>query len=954
MRKQTRRNRILSVFMYMLAAAVCVFALSITASAVSDGSTEDEFNISDESSGISLTELVSGGTLETGTLVVSCNDFSVKIYSTAEEAASGGDNCEESSDTEFTAGRDYTIYSVSDTLLVLYDKETSFENRYGVTLNEIRVGDTITGETEIRTGIDEDITVTIAGGSTFSGEYYTVGEGNTARVTAVGETTVTLEYISGGDDNNLTNSVVTINVEAQTVTVTIGEETVPADEYDVFYYIYEQTEGGENIERCGEEFPTEDGQYIAAAIAKESSTYIGEKRSEPFTIGEEPEQEHDPDLILEVGETGTLTAPEDLPEGYSWVSGDPQVAIVDQNGVVTATGEGTAPIGFVLENTDGESTDQDVYPTIFYVKVIPGAEPEYSDYALLTADDFDKNDTTAEFASKVVVQTITADEINNSLEGLEKAGLVYVIYKVAPDEESGIYYCTVLNGKVLESAASEGLAPAWYAESLSYGNKFYYVPGSVTPISDPYNLENATITVNTSAQTVNVSINGKAVPASAYNLYFFISTPIEGGERVDRVGTTFPTEPGTYFAAITAVQGAGYTGELRGESFTVTAPASDDTSEASETTPTDSTSAETSDTSDTSDTSGTAAETETPAETPAETDTTAETPAETDTTAETPAETAAEEPAAEEEEEFTGKQQLDESVVADEGGSAEDDPDLDLTAEIQKTSTDGTLENTTDEESNLGGASLRDDADYIQQAVLTPEERRAAARNGLKISIALEVSEIEPEQSEKTAIENALSELTALAAGAGETDSTVSKPKIGFYFDASVLKKAGSGASEKVHETRGLITVAFAIPKAYINTDPTVERTYSIARLHEGVVTFLPCKFSPALGTVAFMSDGFSTYALIFMDKPIEVSDEKEEISSTDGTAETVEAAGTAEQTENSETSAAEKNDTPPAVLISGTVRNPATGTANDGLTLMLAFGAVALLTAAKKKNNDK
>ena len=212
---------------------------------------------------------------------------------------------------------------------------------------------------------------------------------------------------------------------------------------------------------------------------------------------------------------------------------------------------------------------------------------------------------------------------------------------------------------------------------------------------------------------------------------------------------------------------------------------------------------------------------------------------------------------------FESKEQLDETVDADEGGDAEGDADLDMTVEVEKTADDGAFENTTDEDANLGGAALRDDANYLEDAVLTAEEKAAVAA-GETVEVYLEVEEMTPPAAEQQAIEQEVEQIAETAAG---------DVQVGFYFDASLFKKVGNRRAEPVHETNGLVTVSFAIPTEFINTDPNVTRTYSIARLHDAIVTILPCKFSISLGTLSFMSDEFSTYALIYEDTEKEVTE---------------------------------------------------------------------------------
>lgn len=95
---------------------------------------------------------------------------------------------------------------------------------------------------------------------------------------------------------DISKGTVTADPENKTVTVTVDGKTVPASEYHIIYFTYEKTADGESLKRVGTEFPTEPGTYIAAVVANEDSeTYIGENRSEPFTItAPEPAKDTEP------------------------------------------------------------------------------------------------------------------------------------------------------------------------------------------------------------------------------------------------------------------------------------------------------------------------------------------------------------------------------------------------------------------------------------------------------------------------------------------------------------------------------------------------------------------------------------------------------------------------------------------------------------------------------------
>ena len=84
--------------------------------------------------------------------------------------------------------------------------------------------------------------------------------------------------------------------------------------------------------------------------------------------------------------------------------------------------------------------------------------------------------------------------------------------------------------------------------------------------------------VDTYDQIVTVSLDGDTVSEDAYTLIFFSYTSTEDGESLERAGTEFPTEEGTYIATVTAKDGSGYTDAGRSEPFTISAARGNDIS----------------------------------------------------------------------------------------------------------------------------------------------------------------------------------------------------------------------------------------------------------------------------------------------------------------------------------------------------------------------------------------
>ena len=124
-------------------------------------------------------------------------------------------------------------------------------------------------------------------------------------------------------------------------------------------------------------------------------------------------------------------------------------------------------------------------------------------------------------------------------------------------------------------------------ENSQYTDEILYAQGyGLEYKSDKIDISSGTVTVDTADKTVTVTVDGEAVPESEYHVIFFAYEKIEGGESLTRVGTEFPTEPGTYIAAVVANEDSEtYTGSNRSDPFTVTAPEPATTPESDSSTP---------------------------------------------------------------------------------------------------------------------------------------------------------------------------------------------------------------------------------------------------------------------------------------------------------------------------------------------------------------------------------
>lgn len=134
----------------------------------------------------------------------------------------------------------------------------------------------------------------------------------------------------------------------------------------------------------------------------------------------------------------------------------------------------------------------------------------------------------------------------------------------------------------------------------------------------------------------------------------------------------------------------------------------------------------------------------------------------------------------------------------------------------------------------------------------TDELKRVAAGEDAKI--ILRVTDISESVSakEKRQIENSLGTRT-----------------LGMYIDLSLYKQIGNAEETRITSTSKKLSISVEIPKNLRTLDSKVTRTYSIIRLHGGIVETLEGNYDPKTYLFTFETDRFSTYALQYQDTAV-------------------------------------------------------------------------------------
>ena len=133
------------------------------------------------------------------------------------------------------------------------------------------------------------------------------------------------------------------------------------------------------------------------------------------------------------------------------------------------------------------------------------------------------------------------------------------------------------------------------------------------------------------------------------------------------------------------------------------------------------------------------------------------------------------------------------------------------------------------------------------------EEEKKEIENGSAVSVSMEVKDVTAtvSESDKKLVEDKVKEV-------------LNNGVVGAYLDLTLLKKVGSLKEVSVTETAAGVVVRLDIPESLKNTDASVERKYTVVRIHDGVAEAL--ETSCENGVITFTTDKFSTYAICYED----------------------------------------------------------------------------------------
>lgn len=140
-------------------------------------------------------------------------------------------------------------------------------------------------------------------------------------------------------------------------------------------------------------------------------------------------------------------------------------------------------------------------------------------------------------------------------------------------------------------------------------------------------------------------------------------------------------------------------------------------------------------------------------------------------------------------------------------------------------------------------------ADQLLNLAKLSEDENKAVKAGNKTQFVLSASGMTPTKEEIALIQ-----------------SVLGNNVIGQYLNLNLILKILGRADRQITDLSAPMYIAITIPQNLVNHDSSIERTYRIVRIHDGVATLIDGTYDAATNQFTFATDGFSTYALVYED----------------------------------------------------------------------------------------
>lgn len=155
------------------------------------------------------------------------------------------------------------------------------------------------------------------------------------------------------------------------------------------------------------------------------------------------------------------------------------------------------------------------------------------------------------------------------------------------------------------------------------------------------------------------------------------------------------------------------------------------------------------------------------------------------------------------------------------------------------------------QDTNFGGGKLTENITELKKKIPFTQAEEKQIEYGADVGIWLEIKDISDyvPAEDKEKISEKLGDY-----------------EMAMYLDIAMFKKVGENQASRLTQLNDKVSITFKLPDSYINKDKNVTRNYRIIHVHNGKVETISPVFDAQANTLTFLTDRFSTYAVVYSD----------------------------------------------------------------------------------------
>ena len=154
-------------------------------------------------------------------------------------------------------------------------------------------------------------------------------------------------------------------------------------------------------------------------------------------------------------------------------------------------------------------------------------------------------------------------------------------------------------------------------------------------------------------------------------------------------------------------------------------------------------------------------------------------------------------------------------------------------------------------DTNVGGGKFTESIDTLKDKLPISVVEERLLEMGYNMEVRLEIKDISA---------------SVPAEDKSKIDEKLGDADVAMYLDISMYMEFENGQGCQVKNLNKKTQIRFELDDSLINTNKNVTRTYGIIHVHDGVAEVIEPTFDAAAKTLSFMTDRFSTYAVVYTD----------------------------------------------------------------------------------------